>query len=198
MKALKFCFGVILFGHSSQSFNLLIRHRILPRRNFNDCRMSALWTPHRLSRPPGGAVLRCCCSITSSRMICPKRRRPPSFVGKSSRNWRPKIPRQPTQGDRLGREAGGGEFVESLAGGTVPTLFCRRNRSVARDGGFEGYQDTFIGTLNNILAWRMFSTAPARSRWSRLRAAPVPSTKRSSHNELAAGPHAGRPKSALA
>jgi len=85
-------------------------------------------------------------------MICPKRRRPPSFVGSLHATGGRKYPRQPTQGDRLGREAGGGNSFESLAGGTVAdAVLYGEIAQVARDGGFEGYQDTFIGTLNNIL-----------------------------------------------
>jgi hypothetical protein len=46
----------------------------------------------------------------------------------------------------------GGNSFESLAGGTVAdAVLYGEIAQVARDGGFEGYQDTFIGTLNNIL-----------------------------------------------
>jgi hypothetical protein len=46
----------------------------------------------------------------------------------------------------------GGNSFESLAGGTVADAVLYGEISqVARDGGFEGYQDAFTGALNNIL-----------------------------------------------
>jgi hypothetical protein len=46
----------------------------------------------------------------------------------------------------------GGNSFESLAGGTVAdAVLYGEIAQVARDGGFEGYQDAFTGSLNNIL-----------------------------------------------
>jgi hypothetical protein len=153
MKALKICFGVILFGTLIAVVQLADPPQDTPAAEFQRLRDVSLVTTAQAESAAGrsGVALLLLDYVIENDL--PEKASAAKLRGEVFTQ----LAAEHTPVSRL-KATGwaatlvGGNSFESLAGSTVADAVLYGDISqVARDGGFEGYQDAFTGELNNIL-----------------------------------------------
>ena len=153
MKALKICFGVILFGTLIAVVQLADPPQDTPAARFQRLRDVSLVTTAQAESAAGrsGVALLLLDYVIENDL--PEKASAAKLRGEVFTQ----LAAEHTPVSRL-KATGwaatlvGGNSFESLAGSTVADAVLYGDISqVARDGGFEGYQDAFTGELNNIL-----------------------------------------------
>src|ERR1017187_140267 len=153
MKALKICFGVILFGTLIAVVQLADPPQDTPAAEFQRLRDVSLVTTAQAESAAGrsGVALLLLDYVIENDL--PEKASAAKLRGEVFTQ----LAAEHTPVSRL-KATGwaatlvGGKSFESMAGSTVADAVLYGDISqVARDGGFEGYQDAFTGELNNIL-----------------------------------------------
>ncbi len=153
MKALKFCFGLILFGTLIAVVQLADPPQDTPAAKFQQFPDVSLVTTAQAEWAAGrsGVALLLLDYVIENDL--PEKEQ----ATKLRSEVFTKLAKEDTPVSRLKatgwaeKLVGGGSF-ESLAGGTVAdAVLYGEIAKVAQSGGFEGYQDAFTGSLNNIL-----------------------------------------------
>jgi hypothetical protein len=153
MKALKFCFGVILFGTLIAVVQLADPPQDTPAAKFQRLPDVSLVDTAQAESAAGrsGVALLLLDYVIENDLpekASATKLRGEVFTQLAAEN----TPVSRLKATGWAAKLVGGNSFESLAGGTVAdAVLYGEIAQVARDGGFEGYQDTFIGTLNNIL-----------------------------------------------
>ena len=153
MKALKICLGVILFGTLIAVVQLADPPQDTPSAKFQQLPDVSLVTTAQAERAAGrsGVALLLLDYVIENDL--PEKAAATKLRGEGCTQ----LAGENTPVSRL-KATGwaatlvGGNSFESLAGGTVADAVLYGDiAQVAREGGFEGYQDTFTSSLNNIL-----------------------------------------------
>jgi hypothetical protein len=153
MKALKFCFGVILFGTLIAVVQLADPPQDTPAAKFQRLPDVSLVDTAQAESAAGrsGVALLLLDYVIENDLpekASATKLRGEVFTQLAAEN----TPVSRLKATGWAAKLVGGNSFESLAGGTVAdAVLYGEIAQVARDGGFEGYQDAFIGTLNNIL-----------------------------------------------
>jgi len=153
MKALKFCFGVILFGTLIAVVQLADPPQDTPAAKFQRLPDVSLVTTARAEWAAGrsGVALLLLDYVIENDLPDKAQAtelRQKVFTQLAAEN----TPVSRLKATGWAAKLVGGNSFESLAGGTVAdAVLYGEIAQVARDGGFEGYQDAFTGSLNNIL-----------------------------------------------
>ncbi len=153
MKALKICLGVILFGMLIAVVQLADPPQDTPAAKFQRLPDVSLMTTAQAERAAGrsGVALLLLDYVIENDLpekAAATKLRGEVFTQLAGEN----TPVSRLKATGWAATLVGGNSFESLAGGTVADAVLYGDISqVARDGGFEGYQDAFTGSLNNIL-----------------------------------------------
>ena len=153
MKALKFCFGVILFGTLIAVVQLADPPQDTPAAKFQRLPDVSLVTTAQAEWAAGrsGVALLLLDYVIENDLPDKAQAtelRQKVFTQLAAEN----TPVSRLKATGWAAKLVGGNSFESLAGGTVAdAVLYGEIAQVARDGGFEGYQDAFTGSLNAIL-----------------------------------------------
>jgi hypothetical protein len=153
MKALKFCFGVILFGALIAVVQLADPPQDTPAAKFQQLPDVSLLNTAQAEVAAGrsGVALLLLDYVIENNLPDKAQAtdlRQKVFTQLAAEN----TPVSRLKATGWAATMVGGNSFENLAGGTVADAVLYGEISqVARDGGFEGYQDAFTGSLNNIL-----------------------------------------------
>ena len=153
MKALKFCFGVLLFGTLIAVVQLADPPQDTPAAKFQRLPDISLVNTAQAEWAAGrsGVALLLLDYVIENDLPDKKQAtelRQKVFTQLAAEN----TPVSRLKATGWAATLVGGNSFESLAGSTVADAVLYGDiAQVARDGGFEGYQDAFTGSLNNIL-----------------------------------------------